>query len=61
MMDADARNSILENMVPRDAANALSSMDEMLHTQSAGAGGRPQSPEVRVWHGPWHQMWPARH
>jgi hypothetical protein len=43
-MDADARNSIIESMAPRAAANTLASMEDALQQQAQD--GRPQSPEV---------------
>jgi hypothetical protein len=42
-MDADARNSIIESMAPRAAANTLASMEDALQQAQ---DGRPQSPEV---------------
>jgi hypothetical protein len=44
-MDADARNSIIESMAPRAAANTLASMEDALQ-QAQDA--RPESPEVCV-------------
>lgn len=44
-MDADARNSIIESMAPRAAANTLASMEDAVQ-QAQVDGDRPQSPEV---------------
>lgn len=44
LMDADARNSIIESMAPRVAAVTLTSMGGSL--TAAGEGGRPGSAEV---------------
>jgi hypothetical protein len=43
-MNADARNSIIESMAPRAAANTLASMEDALQEAQ---DGRPESPEVR--------------
>lgn len=43
MMDADTRNSIIENMAPRAAANTLTSMEDAMQALAS----EPGSPEVR--------------
>lgn len=45
LMEADARNSIIESMAPRAAANTLTSMEDAM--QAICAQSEPGSPEVR--------------
>jgi hypothetical protein len=45
LMEADARNSIIESMAPRAAANTLTSMEDAM--QAICATSEPGSPEVR--------------